>query len=204
MFFCCVGEGFREPLMKSKLHHCVCSYIIVETLSSCFDSVILHFSLQGGLICRALLATTPDHNVHTFISLASPQAGQYGGQTVSVKGTVKGAVHPPKNLLTCAVIYWPAMFWCKLWSFGDFSCWLYFFCPSISYDATFEQFRSNVSLQKSWPRVWDNVQKLLWAVSCWKYHSTEGGCTSIHWQEAIWMIAGASGERSLFHFDMSR
>ncbi|KAM3873019.1 lysosomal thioesterase PPT2-like [Diretmus argenteus] len=33
---------------------------------------------QGGLICRALLATIPDHNVHTFISLSSPQAGQYG------------------------------------------------------------------------------------------------------------------------------
>lgn len=37
--------------------------------------------LQGGLICRAFLSTTPDHNVHTFISLSSPQAGQYGGQS---------------------------------------------------------------------------------------------------------------------------
>ncbi|XP_077645033.1 lysosomal thioesterase PPT2 [Lonchura striata] len=33
---------------------------------------------QGGLICRALLATTPDHNVQSFISLAAPQMGQYG------------------------------------------------------------------------------------------------------------------------------
>ncbi|XP_071386073.1 lysosomal thioesterase PPT2-like [Centroberyx affinis] len=38
---------------------------------------LLCFS-QGGLICRALLSTIPDHNVHTFISLSSPQAGQYG------------------------------------------------------------------------------------------------------------------------------
>ncbi|CAL8336668.1 unnamed protein product [Gadus morhua 'NCC'] len=38
---------------------------------------LLCFS-QGGLICRALLYTLPHHNVHSFISLSSPQAGQYG------------------------------------------------------------------------------------------------------------------------------
>ncbi|MEQ2277174.1 hypothetical protein XENORESO_021350, partial [Xenotaenia resolanae] len=31
-----------------------------------------------GLICRAVLSTSPNHNVHTFISLSSPLAGQYG------------------------------------------------------------------------------------------------------------------------------
>uniref|UniRef100_A0A3P8VST8 palmitoyl-CoA hydrolase n=1 Tax=Cynoglossus semilaevis TaxID=244447 RepID=A0A3P8VST8_CYNSE len=33
---------------------------------------------QGGLVCRGILSTLPDHNVQTFISLSSPQAGQYG------------------------------------------------------------------------------------------------------------------------------
>ncbi len=33
----------------------------------------------GGLVCRGILETTPDHNVYTFISLSSPQAGQFGG-----------------------------------------------------------------------------------------------------------------------------
>ncbi|XP_029928321.1 lysosomal thioesterase PPT2-like [Myripristis murdjan] len=42
------------------------------------DGVHLLCFSQGGLICRALLSTIPDHNVHTFISLSSPQAGQYG------------------------------------------------------------------------------------------------------------------------------
>uniref|UniRef100_H2SFF7 palmitoyl-CoA hydrolase n=1 Tax=Takifugu rubripes TaxID=31033 RepID=H2SFF7_TAKRU len=42
------------------------------------DGVHLLCFSQGGLICRAFLSTTPDHNVHTFISLSSPQAGQYG------------------------------------------------------------------------------------------------------------------------------
>ncbi|KAF5295035.1 hypothetical protein FQR65_LT10588 [Abscondita terminalis] len=33
---------------------------------------------QGGLIARAILQAFPEHNVHNFISLSSPQAGQYG------------------------------------------------------------------------------------------------------------------------------
>lgn len=33
---------------------------------------------QGGLIARAILQRFPNHNVRTFISLSSPQAGQYG------------------------------------------------------------------------------------------------------------------------------
>ncbi|XP_041843908.1 lysosomal thioesterase PPT2-A-like isoform X2 [Melanotaenia boesemani] len=38
---------------------------------------LLCFS-QGGLICRGVLSTMPNHNVHTFIGLSSPLAGQYG------------------------------------------------------------------------------------------------------------------------------
>ncbi|XP_054477943.1 lysosomal thioesterase PPT2-like [Anoplopoma fimbria] len=42
------------------------------------DGVHLLCFSQGGLICRALLYGIPHHNVHTFVSLSSPQAGQYG------------------------------------------------------------------------------------------------------------------------------
>lgn len=35
---------------------------------------------QGGLISRAILQAFPDHCVHNFISLSSPQAGQYGSE----------------------------------------------------------------------------------------------------------------------------
>uniref|UniRef100_A0A3P9III5 palmitoyl-CoA hydrolase n=1 Tax=Oryzias latipes TaxID=8090 RepID=A0A3P9III5_ORYLA len=38
---------------------------------------LLCFS-QGGLICRGVLSTLPNHNVHSFIALSSPLAGQYG------------------------------------------------------------------------------------------------------------------------------
>uniref|UniRef100_A0A3P9MAZ9 palmitoyl-CoA hydrolase n=1 Tax=Oryzias latipes TaxID=8090 RepID=A0A3P9MAZ9_ORYLA len=38
---------------------------------------LLCFS-QGGLICRGLLSTLPNHNVHSFIALSSPLAGQFG------------------------------------------------------------------------------------------------------------------------------
>jgi palmitoyl-protein thioesterase len=34
---------------------------------------------QGGLLSRVALQYYPDHCVKTFISLSSPQAGQYGG-----------------------------------------------------------------------------------------------------------------------------
>lgn len=33
---------------------------------------------QGGLVARAILQRYPEHNVRTFISLSSPQAGQFG------------------------------------------------------------------------------------------------------------------------------
>ncbi|ODN02077.1 Lysosomal thioesterase PPT2 [Orchesella cincta] len=38
---------------------------------------VIGFS-QGGLVARALIQSTNKHNVHTFISLSSPQYGQYG------------------------------------------------------------------------------------------------------------------------------
>ncbi|RVE68314.1 hypothetical protein OJAV_G00090770 [Oryzias javanicus] len=38
---------------------------------------LLCFS-QGGPICRGVLSVLPNHNVHTFIALSSPLAGQYG------------------------------------------------------------------------------------------------------------------------------
>lgn len=34
----------------------------------------------GGLVCRALLSVMDEHNVDSFISLSSPQMGQYGGE----------------------------------------------------------------------------------------------------------------------------
>ncbi|CAJ1062838.1 lysosomal thioesterase PPT2-like isoform X3 [Xyrichtys novacula] len=42
------------------------------------DGVHLLCFSQGGTVCRAILYMTPRHNVDTFISLSSPQAGQYG------------------------------------------------------------------------------------------------------------------------------
>ncbi|XP_077432481.1 lysosomal thioesterase PPT2-A-like [Vanacampus margaritifer] len=42
------------------------------------DGVHLLCFSQGGLICRALLSTMPNHNIHNFIALSSPLAGQYG------------------------------------------------------------------------------------------------------------------------------
>lgn len=35
---------------------------------------------QGGLLARAILEVYSDHNVKNFISLSSPQAGQFGSK----------------------------------------------------------------------------------------------------------------------------
>ena len=35
----------------------------------------------GGLTVRAILETMDDHNADSFISLSSPQMGQYGGNS---------------------------------------------------------------------------------------------------------------------------
>lgn len=43
------------------------------------DGVHLICYSQGGMICRGLLATIDDHNVHSAIFLSAPMAGQYGG-----------------------------------------------------------------------------------------------------------------------------
>lgn len=44
--------------------------------------IIIGYS-QGGLIVRGMLETYGDkHNVKTFVSLSSPQGGQFGGKYV--------------------------------------------------------------------------------------------------------------------------
>lgn len=35
---------------------------------------------QGGLVCRGMIESLSDLNVATFVSLSSPQGGQYGGR----------------------------------------------------------------------------------------------------------------------------
>ncbi|KAM9384484.1 lysosomal thioesterase PPT2 [Pholidichthys leucotaenia] len=51
---------------------------IYPILQNAVDGVHLICYSQGGLVCRGILSTLPDHNVHSFISLSAPQAGQYG------------------------------------------------------------------------------------------------------------------------------
>uniref|UniRef100_A0A8C2J9S5 palmitoyl-CoA hydrolase n=1 Tax=Cyprinus carpio TaxID=7962 RepID=A0A8C2J9S5_CYPCA len=52
--------------------------VIYPIMQNAAEGVHLICYSQGGLVCRGILSTLPDHNVHSFISLSSPQAGQYG------------------------------------------------------------------------------------------------------------------------------
>ncbi|XP_046398559.1 lysosomal thioesterase PPT2 homolog [Ischnura elegans] len=51
---------------------------LMNVSSSHPDGIHLIGFSQGGLISRGILESFPGHNVKTFISLSSPQAGQYG------------------------------------------------------------------------------------------------------------------------------
>lgn len=52
---------------------------IILNKKSSFITPFIGYS-QGALIARAILQAFPDHNVHNFISLSGPQAGQYGSK----------------------------------------------------------------------------------------------------------------------------
>ncbi|XP_069491120.1 lysosomal thioesterase PPT2 [Ambystoma mexicanum] len=64
-----------QPLWKQVQGFSEAVYPIMQNAA---NGVHLLCYSQGGLICRGLLETMPDHNVDTFISLSSPQMGQYG------------------------------------------------------------------------------------------------------------------------------
>uniref|UniRef100_A0A2I3RV74 Lysosomal thioesterase PPT2 n=1 Tax=Pan troglodytes TaxID=9598 RepID=A0A2I3RV74_PANTR len=57
-------QGFREA--------------VVPIMAKAPQGLHLICYSQGGLVCRALLSVMDDHNVDSFISLSSPQMGQYG------------------------------------------------------------------------------------------------------------------------------
>ncbi|XP_067865498.1 lysosomal thioesterase PPT2 [Heterodontus francisci] len=52
--------------------------VIYPIMQNAADGVHMICYSQGGLVCRGILSTMPDHNVDTLISLSSPQLGQYG------------------------------------------------------------------------------------------------------------------------------
>ncbi|XP_059809159.1 lysosomal thioesterase PPT2-A-like, partial [Hypanus sabinus] len=51
---------------------------IVPTMQKAANGVHMICYSQGGLICRGILSTMPDHNVHTLITLSAPLLGRYG------------------------------------------------------------------------------------------------------------------------------
>lgn len=64
-----------EPLWKQVEGFKNAVYPIMQSAS---DGMHLICFSQGGLVCRGLLATLDNHNVHSLIFLSSPLAGQYG------------------------------------------------------------------------------------------------------------------------------
>ncbi|XP_063055880.1 lysosomal thioesterase PPT2-like isoform X2 [Engraulis encrasicolus] len=51
---------------------------VLPVMQGALEGIHLICFSQGGLVCRGLLATLDNHNVHSLILLSSPMAGQYG------------------------------------------------------------------------------------------------------------------------------
>lgn len=74
---------------------------------------LLCFS-QGGVACRALLSVMPNHNIHTFIALSSPLAGQYG-----VTDRLLKFISKPWREFVHKVCYWvlgQQISFCEYWN----------------------------------------------------------------------------------------
>lgn len=89
-------DNIIQKLHPKTLYYSVNGFIRTDTLKPLWDEVAIVKPLlikymkahpggihlicysQGGLVCRGLLSTIPDHNVHTLIGVSSPMAGIYG------------------------------------------------------------------------------------------------------------------------------
>ncbi|TNN61851.1 Lysosomal thioesterase PPT2-A [Liparis tanakae] len=69
------GSSSLQPMWKQVEGFKLAIYPILKNAE---DGVHFICYSQGGLVCRGILSTLSDHNVQSFISLSSPQAGQYG------------------------------------------------------------------------------------------------------------------------------
>ncbi|XP_071820411.1 lysosomal thioesterase PPT2-A-like isoform X2 [Apostichopus japonicus] len=55
---------------------------LIQIMKDAQDGINIICYSQGGVICRGVLSTIPDHNVNTFIALSSPLMGQFGDTNV--------------------------------------------------------------------------------------------------------------------------
>jgi palmitoyl-protein thioesterase len=92
---------------------------------------------QGGLIGRTILQAFPNHNVKNFISLSSPQAGQYGSKLNILK---------PQNLKLTIQLLFSAAF-------------LHLIFPTLVAKTAYELFYSHVGQHTSVGNYWNDPQQ---------------------------------------------
>lgn len=73
-------RGYGDLLSMEKMWTQVTGFRkqMLPIFANSTDGVNMLCFSQGGIVCRAILETTPEHNVKTFISLSGPQGGQFG------------------------------------------------------------------------------------------------------------------------------
>ncbi|XP_050526888.1 lysosomal thioesterase PPT2 homolog isoform X2 [Daktulosphaira vitifoliae] len=95
--FC--GWASLEPLWKQVLE---LGPDLLQICSQHPEGINLIGYSQGGIIARGMLESYPNHNVHTFISLSSPQGGQYGTKCFS-------SIFPNLTLKTAYELFYSKM-----------------------------------------------------------------------------------------------
>lgn len=74
----------------------VLKFLIYDNLRTYYTNDKSPFT--GGLVCRGLLSTIPDHNVDTLIAVSSPMAGIYGGLYTVLQESIPVYVKIPYQL----------------------------------------------------------------------------------------------------------
>lgn len=85
----------------------------VKKIAANYDRVIAVGYSQGGVIWRGIIETWDDHNVDTFIAIASPLAGVYGAPEIATN------IVPWLESFSKTTIYWPIYY--LLQHFGIFN-----------------------------------------------------------------------------------
>lgn len=93
---------------------------------------------QGGLLARAILEAYGDHNVKNFISLSSPQAGQFGSKSIKIHD------------------FWNRLFLCSYFEISVTAAFLHLIFPDLASKTAYNLFYSYVGQHTSVGNYWND------------------------------------------------
>ncbi|KAL2083864.1 hypothetical protein ACEWY4_019382 [Coilia grayii] len=173
---------------------------IYPIMQSSPEGVHLICYSQGGLICRGILATLADHNVHSAIFLSAPLAGQYGGLSDS---TWWSKISEKMVYLLCYTKMGQLLSVCNYWN-DPYHRWAYL--RGNSYLALLNGDRAHDNIT-SWKNNFLRIKKLVlvggrddglispWQSSFFSFYDEKGNVTDMKDQD--WYLKDVFGLKTL-------